>query len=99
MPLVEIKGMKRHYEMASETVKALDGIDLNIEKGERILLLGPSGSGKTTLLNCIAALDNPTEGNYMFSGEEVPKKHSEKKFFLPSLSFFLSCCACSLSTP
>jgi len=78
MPLVEIKGMERHYEMASETVKALDGIDLEIEKGERILLLGPSGSGKTTLLNCIAALDNPTSGTYLFGGEEVPKSKSEK---------------------
>ena len=78
MPLVEIKGMKRHYEMASETVKALDGINLEIEKGERILLLGPSGSGKTTLLNCIAALDSPTSGTYMFGEEEVPKSNSEK---------------------
>ncbi len=64
--------------MTSETVKALDGIDLNIEKGERIILLGPSGSGKTTLLNCVAALDNPTDGNYSFEGEDVPRGHAEK---------------------
>ncbi len=78
MALVEISGMKRHYVMTSETVKALDGIDLNIEKGERIILLGPSGSGKTTLLNCVAALDNPTDGNYSFEGEDVPRGHAEK---------------------
>lgn len=78
MALVEISGMKRHYVMTSETVKALDGIDLSIEKGERIILLGPSGSGKTTLLNCVAALDNPTDGNYSFEGEEVPRGHAEK---------------------
>ena len=78
MALVEIDGLKRHYEMASGTVKALDGIDLKIEEGERILLLGPSGSGKTTLLNCLAALDNPTEGDYNFNGDEVPKGHAEK---------------------
>ena len=53
--MVEIEGMKRYYEMVSGTVKALDGIDLRVEEGERIILLGPSGSGKTTLLNCIAA--------------------------------------------
>ena len=64
--------------MTSETVKALDGIDLSIEKGERIILLGPSGSGKTTLLNCVAALDNPTDGNYSFEGEDVPRGHAEK---------------------
>jgi len=78
MALVEISGMKRHYVMTSETVKALDGIDLSIEKGERIILLGPSGSGKTTLLNCVAALDNPTDGNYSFEGEDVPRGHAEK---------------------
>ena len=58
--------------MASETIKALDGITLSIQEGERIILLGPSGSGKTTLLNCLSALDSPTEGNYIFDGESVP---------------------------
>ena len=78
MTLVNITGLKRHYEMASGTVRALDGIDLKIEEGERILLLGPSGSGKTTLLNCLAELDNPTEGDYDFNGQEVPSGHAEK---------------------
>ena len=78
MALVNINGLKRYYEMASGTVKALDGINLKIEEGERILLLGPSGSGKTTLLNCLAALDNPTDGDYDFNGQTVPKKHAEK---------------------
>ena len=64
--------------MTSETVKALDGIDFSIQKGERIILLGPSGSGKTTLLNCVASLDNPTEGKYTFDGVEVPRGHAEK---------------------
>jgi putative ABC transport system ATP-binding protein len=75
--LIEIQGLKRHYKMASETVKALDGVHLSIVPGERILLLGPSGSGKTTLLNCIAALDTPTEGSYRFQGEEVPRDNAE----------------------
>ena len=78
MTLVNMTGIHRHYEMASGTVKALDGINLNIKEGERILLLGPSGSGKTTLLNCLAALDNPTEGDYMFKEEDVPRGHAEK---------------------
>ena len=50
MPLMEISGLQRHYEMTSGVVKALDSIDLEIEKGERIVLLGPSGSGKTLSL-------------------------------------------------
>ena len=63
--------------MSSETVRALDGVDLEINEGERIILLGPSGSGKTTLLNCLSALDSPTSGEYQFSGNNVPKNESE----------------------
>ena len=71
-------GLKRHYETPAGVVKALDGIDLEIHEGERVILLGPSGSGKTTLLNCLSALDSPTDGNYIFQDAEVPRKHSEK---------------------
>ena len=75
--MVSIRGMKRHYVMSSETIRALDGIDLDIHEGERIILLGPSGSGKTTLLNCISALDSPTDGSYNFGGTPVPRHDSE----------------------
>ena len=77
LPLVSIRGMERHYHMASGTVRALDGVDLDIQVGERIILLGPSGSGKTTLLNCISALDSPTAGTYTFNGSPVPRLDSE----------------------
>lgn len=73
-----MQGLKRHYPMPSGAVRALDGIDLEVNAGERIVLLGPSGSGKTTLLNCLAALDSPTEGVYEFQGQAVPRDHSEK---------------------
>ena len=76
--LLEINGLERHYEMVSGTVKALDGVDIKINAGDRILLLGPSGSGKTTLLNCIAALDSPTSGTYTFEGEKVPQNNTEE---------------------
>ena len=76
--LLEINGLKRHYDMVSGTVKALDGVNIKILKGERIILLGPSGSGKTTLLNCIAALDSPTSGTYTFEGEKVPQNNTEE---------------------
>ena len=78
MTLLKMTGMKRHYETPAGVVKALDGIDLEIHEGERVILLGPSGSGKTTLLNCLSALDSPTDGNYIFQDAEVPRKHSEK---------------------
>ena len=79
MSLIKIDGLKRHYEMTSGTVKALDGIDIEIEQGERVILLGPSGSGKTTLLNCLSALDSPTDGTYSFDGNEVPRNDSKEK--------------------
>ena len=75
---MEIVDLQRHYEMASGVVKALDGINIDIEEGERIVLLGPSGSGKTTLLNCVAALDSPTAGSYSFDGKDVPRENSEE---------------------
>ena len=58
-------------------MKALDGIDLEINQGERVILLGPSGSGKTTLLNCLSALDSPTAGSYTFNEQTVPRDASE----------------------
>ena len=69
--MIQLTNLQRHYAMASETIKALDGINLNIPAGERVVLLGPSGSGKTTLLNCISGLDTPTEGTYTFDGNPV----------------------------
>ena len=76
--LLSMSGLKRHYETPAGVVKALDGIDFEIHEGERVILLGPSGSGKTTLLNCLSALDSPTDGSYIFQGEEVPRNSSEK---------------------
>ena len=69
--MIQLNDVHRHYVMASETIRALDGITLSIKEGERIILLGPSGSGKTTLLNCISGLDTPTSGEYLFDGIPV----------------------------
>jgi len=76
--ILKMEGIQRYYETPAGVVKALDGIDIKINQGERVILLGPSGSGKTTLLNCLSALDSPTSGDYMFFGEHVPRDDSEK---------------------
>ena len=75
--VLRMRGVRRVYEMPTETIAALDGVDLDIRKGEIVLLLGPSGSGKTTLLNVVSALDNPSGGEYVFDGEPVPSGPNE----------------------
>ncbi len=60
MPLVRVRELHRHYRQGSHTVRALDGVDLDIEEGAFTVLMGTSGSGKTTLLGGSGALDRPT---------------------------------------
>jgi putative ABC transport system ATP-binding protein len=79
--MIQLNNVHRHYVMASETIKALDGITLSIKSGERIVLLGPSGSGKTTLLNCISGLDTPTTGEYLFDETLVTGNSEELTTF------------------
>ncbi len=69
--IIEAHGLKRYYHRGSETVKALDGVDLSIRTGEIVSILGPSGSGKTTLINLLSCLDAPTEGTLLVAGKSV----------------------------
>ncbi|MCR5833887.1 MAG: ABC transporter ATP-binding protein [Selenomonadaceae bacterium] len=69
--VVTIKGVKKLYKMGSETVAALNGVDLTINEGEFVALMGPSGSGKSTLMNILGCLDRPTLGSYKLLGQEV----------------------------
>jgi len=70
--LIEAKGLYKQYESGeSETVMALDGVDLSLEKGAFAVLSGRSGSGKTTLLNMVGTLDRPDRGELMIAGENV----------------------------
>ena len=71
MTLVDIKDATRHYQDGEQTVEALRGLNLCVEKGEFTAIMGPSGSGKTTLLNLIGGLDTPTSGTVQVSGHEV----------------------------
>ena len=69
--VVTITGVKKLYKMGSETVAALNGVDLIINEGEFVALMGPSGSGKSTLMNILGCLDRPTVGSYKLLGQEV----------------------------
>ena len=69
--IIQGRGLKRYYKRGSETVKALDGVDIDIHTGEMVAILGPSGSGKTTLVNLLSCLDAPTAGELMLNGRQV----------------------------
>ncbi|PRY96982.1 ABC transporter ATP-binding protein [Marinilabilia salmonicolor] len=69
--VIHIDDLKKHYEVGTQVVKALNGVSLSIEKGEYVAIMGPSGSGKSTLMNLIGALDTPTSGRYILNGTDV----------------------------
>jgi len=69
--VIEARGLARHYHRGSETVRALDGVDLDIREGEMVAILGPSGSGKTTLINLLSCLDAPDGGTLSIAGRSV----------------------------
>ena len=71
--IVELKNVSKNYKTGENEFKALDNIDLDINKGEFVVILGPSGAGKSTLLNLIGGMDTPTEGSIKIDGEEISK--------------------------
>lgn len=69
--MIEIRGLHRVYQVGDQEVRALDGVDLDIEKNEYLAIMGPSGSGKSTLMNILGCLDTPSEGSYRLKGKEI----------------------------
>lgn len=70
-PVIELRGVEKHYQMGDTLVKALHGVNLKILPGDYISILGPSGCGKSTMLNILGCLDQPTIGQYFLSGQDV----------------------------
>jgi putative ABC transport system ATP-binding protein len=69
--LIQLTDLKKRYLMGAEEVWALDGITLDVERGEYIAIMGPSGSGKSTLMNMLGCLDTPTSGTYILNDQDV----------------------------
>jgi putative ABC transport system ATP-binding protein len=71
VPIIRTEGIEKTYVLGAETVRAVRGVDLVIERGEFVAIMGPSGSGKSTFMNVIGCLDTPSAGNYWLNGKLV----------------------------
>jgi putative ABC transport system ATP-binding protein len=71
VPLIEVRALTKLYQMGDSVVRALDGVDLDIERGEFVAITGASGSGKSTIMHLLGCLDRPTAGVYRLDGRDV----------------------------
>ncbi|MEA5005130.1 MAG: ABC transporter ATP-binding protein [Rikenellaceae bacterium] len=71
--VIRIKGIKKIYKVGNQEVRALNGVDIQIQKNEYVAIMGPSGSGKSTMMNILGCLDSPSEGEYILNGTDVSK--------------------------
>jgi putative ABC transport system ATP-binding protein len=71
--LIKLDNVKKHYHMGEETVKAVDGISITIEKGDFVAIMGPSGSGKSTAMNLVGSLDLATHGEIYLDGKDIER--------------------------
>ncbi len=78
MNVVKTQNLKKYYGSGDSLVKALDGVDFSVDRGEFVTVVGTSGSGKSTLLNMVGGLDNPTEGSVMVDGKEISKMTADE---------------------
>jgi len=81
-PIVEFRGVEKIYGEGESEVRALDGVDLRIERGEFVSIMGASGSGKSTAMNVIGCLDVPTGGKYLFRGVDVGTLDQDQRALL-----------------
>jgi putative ABC transport system ATP-binding protein len=78
MALIETRDLWKTYVMGSEEIHALQGVSIEIPRGEYVAIMGPSGSGKSTLMNLIGCLDTPTKGSYLLNGKEVASMNDDE---------------------
>ena len=69
--MIKTKDLKKIYRTEDVETTALNNVNLDVKEGEYVAIMGPSGCGKSTLLNVLGMIDKPSEGNYLFMGEEI----------------------------
>lgn len=78
MKILQTENLKKYYKTGENVVKAVDGVNLEVERGEYLAIVGKSGSGKSTLLHLIGGLEKPTEGEIYYSGKPLSKKTQDQ---------------------
>ncbi len=81
-PLIQLRGVRKHYGSGATEFLALKGIDLDINEGEFVAIMGPSGSGKSTAMNILGCLDTPSAGQYLFKGARVESLSRDQRALL-----------------
>src|SRR5271166_4536556 len=76
--LIQVRGLNKTYSRGGEKIQVLQGLNLDVDKGEFVAFMGPSGSGKTTLLNLLGGLDVPSAGSISVAGDEITNMSSGK---------------------
>ena len=78
MALIQTKDLWKTYQMGTELIHALQGVSIEIERGEYVAIMGPSGSGKSTLMNLIGCLDTPSKGSYLLNSKQVSEMNDDE---------------------
>src|SRR4051794_40471018 len=71
--VIQLSNIAKHYRVGDEHIRALDGVDLTVDRNEYVAIMGTSGSGKSTLMNILGCLDRPTSGRYDLDGRDVTR--------------------------
>jgi putative ABC transport system ATP-binding protein len=76
--LIQIRDLHRVYQVGESEVRALDGVNLDIDANEYVAIMGPSGSGKSTLMNILGCLDTPSKGSYQLNGQQIAERTDDE---------------------